>query len=51
MLNNIVNRVNLLVSEYKKIVEEKNKIMAKAYECISKLDTLRCPIDFKLPIE
>ena len=43
---NIVNRVSVLVTEYRKVLEQKNLIMKKALECLTKLDSFKCPLDF-----
>ncbi|MFM7856739.1 MAG: hypothetical protein ACKO96_33635 [Flammeovirgaceae bacterium] len=51
MIANIVNRVSVLVTEYRKVLEQKTLIMKKAIECITKLDRIKCPLDISLPLE
>ena len=51
MLRNIVSRTAILVAEYRKVLEQKYKVMQKAIECIAKLDNYRCPVDLSLPVD
>ena len=50
MIENIVNRVSVLVTEYRKVLEQKTLIMKKAVECITRLDSAKCPLDMALPL-
>ncbi len=51
MIQNIVQRLGLLVSEYRNILKEKAKIMESVFKCVDKIDKMKCPIDLSKPLE